>query len=72
MDGGPDSPYYEWIASTCRSVLPGLVGMGVATADEVAIDSLAERLQAEVVAAGGVLCTMPFIGAWAQLPSDAT
>jgi SAM-dependent methyltransferase len=68
IDGGPDSPYYEWIASTCRSVLPGLVGMGVATADEVAIDTLAERLRAEVVSGGGVLCTMPFIGAWTQLP----
>jgi hypothetical protein len=71
MDGGPDSPYCEWFASTCRSVLPGLVGMGVATADEVGIDTLAERLRAEVVAGGGVLVTMPFIGAWAQVPGGA-
>jgi SAM-dependent methyltransferase len=72
IDGGPGSPYYDWIASTCRSILPGLVGMGVATAEEVGVDTLAARLRAEVVAGGGVLMTMPFIGAWTRTPDGAT
>jgi hypothetical protein len=66
MDGGPDSPYYDWIASTCRSILPALVATGVATAEEVDIATLAERLRAEVVGGGGVLLTMPLIGAWTR------
>jgi hypothetical protein len=70
MDGGPMSPYYDWIAATCRSILPGLVGMGVATAEEVGIDTLADRLRAEIVGGGGVLLTMPLIGAWTRT-SDA-
>jgi SAM-dependent methyltransferase len=72
MDGGPESPHYDWIASTCRSILPGLVAMGVATAEEVGIDTLAERLRAEVVAGGGVLLTMPLIGVWTRTPGGAT
>jgi hypothetical protein len=68
MDGGPQSPFYDWIAATCRSILPGLAAFGVATPETVAVETLEGRLRAEVVAGGGVLLSPPLIGAWTRLP----
>jgi hypothetical protein len=42
---GPDSPLYGWLACTLRSVLPQLEKIGVATAAEVNIDTLEDRLR---------------------------
>jgi len=66
LDGGADSAYYEWIAATTRSALPALERLGVATAEEVGIDTLANRLQAEAVISSGVLLVMYLIGAWSR------
>jgi hypothetical protein len=41
--------------------------VGVATAAEVEIDTLAERLCQEVVANNATLVAPPYIGAWARL-----
>lgn len=68
MDGGPQSPFYDWIASTTRSIVPSLAAFGVATPEAVAIETLEDRLRTEVVAGGGVLLSPPMIGAWARLP----
>jgi ubiquinone/menaquinone biosynthesis C-methylase UbiE len=68
MDGGPQSPFYYWIAATCRSILPGLATFEVATAETVSVETLEDRLRAEVVAGGGVLLSPPLIGAWTRLP----
>ncbi len=68
MDGGPQSPLYDWLASTCRSILPGLAAFGVASPETVGIETLEDRLRAEVVTGGGVLLSPPLIGAWTRLP----
>lgn len=68
MDGGPQSPFYDWIAATTRSIVPALAAFGVATPETVAIQSLEDRLRTEVVAGGGVLLSPPMIGAWTRLP----
>lgn len=69
MDGGAESPFYDWIATTCRSILPSLTTFGVATADTVGIETLEDRLRQEVVAGGGVLLSPPMVGAWTRLPA---
>lgn len=66
LEGGPDSPYYHYVAESVRSMLPeaarlGLPGFG---ADDV--DGLEERLRGEVVAGGGVLVVWPVVCAWAR------
>ena len=66
---GADSPLYEWIAGTVRSVLPFLERSGQATAAEVDIDTLADRMRAEVAAARGLAFMPPFVGAWARKPA---
>jgi ubiquinone/menaquinone biosynthesis C-methylase UbiE len=54
MDGGADSPFYEWFAESFRSILPRAEALGLVRSDEAAgIDSLAERLREERVSRGG-------------------
>jgi hypothetical protein len=52
LDGGANSPYYEWIAESLRSILPRAEALGVLRAADVEIDTLAERLRKEAVANG--------------------
>jgi ubiquinone/menaquinone biosynthesis C-methylase UbiE len=49
VDGGPDSPYYEWYAESLRTILPRAVSLGLATEEEVDIDTFEQRLREEAV-----------------------
>jgi ubiquinone/menaquinone biosynthesis C-methylase UbiE len=67
MDGGADSPFYEWIAESLRSILPRAEGLGLVRSDEVvAIDSLAERLRQEAIAGAGCAPGPAMIGCFAR------
>jgi ubiquinone/menaquinone biosynthesis C-methylase UbiE len=66
VEGSPKSEIYEWMAQTIRSLLPIIEKTGVATKDEVDIDTLADRLRAAVTDAGGVAHSPIFVGAWAR------
>jgi SAM-dependent methyltransferase len=68
VGGGPDSFIYTWAAESLRSMLPLTVKLGVATAEEIDIDTLADRLRAETVAADGVVKSPDLVGAWARVP----
>lgn len=63
---GPDSPGYAYMAQTTRTLLPLMQRTGVATADEVDVDTLADRLRAEVVAKDAAVVPPPLIGAWTR------
>ncbi len=68
--GGPETWIgYQFIANAFRSILPLLEAFGIATAEEVDLDTLAQRLRAEVVASKRPLILPPHITAWAQLPT---
>ena len=64
---GDDPGGYTWAADSLRSMLPLTLKLGVATAEEVDIDTLAERLRVETVAHGGVVKTPDLVGAWTRL-----
>ena len=64
IGGGAEMPGYEYTAQTVRSLLPMIERLGVATAQEVDIETLADRLRDEVVAGGGVMISPAMIGAW--------
>ena len=68
MDGGPHSPMYEWLAETVRSLLPKMEALGVTTAAEVDIDTLAGRMRAEAVEHRGVVMSPMMVGAFARKP----
>ncbi len=68
--GGPASwAGYQFIANSFRSLIPLLEAYGIATAEEVDLDTLAERLRAEVVASKRPLILPPHVTAWVQLPA---
>ena len=68
--GGPETWIgYQFIAAAFRSIIPLLERFEIATAEEVDLDTLAQRLRAEVVASKRPLILPPHITAWAQLPT---
>lgn len=66
IGAGPDYQGYRTIAEVVRTLMPVIERTGIATAAEVDIDTLEERMRSEVVSAGAVLVAPPFVGAWAQ------
>jgi len=66
VGGGPDWPGYDYAAESVRSMLPLIVKLGIATEEEVEIDTLARRLRAETVAADGVVKAPDLLDAWAR------
>jgi ubiquinone/menaquinone biosynthesis C-methylase UbiE len=67
MDGGADSPFYEWVAESFRSILPRAAALGLVGADEVAgIDSLATRLKDETISHGGCVPGPAMVGCFAR------
>jgi len=67
IGGGADWPGFAYLASTVRSLLPFLEQFGVVSAAEVDVDTLEERLRAEVVALDGIQLLPPLIGAWTRV-----
>jgi CheY-like chemotaxis protein len=57
---------YSYGANTVRSLLPMMEKLGVATADEVGIDTLADRLRDEVVSHNAVIATISLISGWTR------
>src|SRR5262245_36049348 len=68
--GGPDSHLYRWVANTLTSVIPRLEQMGLALPEGVAAETLAKRLEDEVVAAGSQILGPIQFGAWTRKSSD--
>lgn len=66
IGGGPSWPGYAFVADTLRSLLPFLEQIGAVTPEEADVDTLADRLRAEVVACGGVQILPTVIGAWSR------
>lgn len=66
IGGGPDCPVYELVADVTRSLLPVMEKLKIATATEVDVASLAQRLRDEVVAAKGVVLSPGLIGSWSR------
>jgi SAM-dependent methyltransferase len=63
--GGPDRPGYEYMARLIRTILPQITKLGVATEEDIGIDTLADRLHAEI-GDDGAAVTRGFITAWAR------
>ena len=67
--GGPeDWAGYSFIANSFRSLVPLLEQFGMATADQVDVDTLAERVRQEVVTSKRPLRLPPHVTAWTRLP----
>ena len=61
---------YQFMADAFTSLLPLIEAYGIATAEQVDLDTLAERLRAEVVASKRPLLLPPHVTAWVHLSTD--
>jgi ubiquinone/menaquinone biosynthesis C-methylase UbiE len=62
--GGPDWVVYEMVADVARTLLPMMEKFGIATAQEMEIDTLADRLRKACLAEGSATFAPALIGAW--------
>jgi ubiquinone/menaquinone biosynthesis C-methylase UbiE len=68
VGGGAGSYLYSWLAESLRTLLPILERAGLTTADELQVDTLAARLEAEAVGLGCQVMAAIQFGAWATRP----
>jgi len=64
---GPTSPEYDYPVDLLRSLLPFIERVGIATAAEVGIDTLAARLRDDAVANERVTFLPRVVGAWTKI-----
>jgi len=69
VGGGPDFDGYGWVAGVARGVAPLMAKFGVADAGALEPETLADRIRDDAVAAGAVVWTPPFVGAYARTPA---
>jgi ubiquinone/menaquinone biosynthesis C-methylase UbiE len=68
LGGGLGFEGYQHVADSVRSTLAMIEKFGVTTADEVEIDTLADRLRDEVIGRGGCMTLPALVGSWARKP----
>jgi ubiquinone/menaquinone biosynthesis C-methylase UbiE len=67
IGAGPQWTGYEVLAGVVRDLLPLLQKFGIATPEEIRIETLATRLREEVVSAGGVARLPALVSAWTRI-----
>jgi SAM-dependent methyltransferase len=70
VGGGPESPAYDLVTEVIQSLLPVMEKLKIATAAEVGLATLAQRMRDEVVALQGVVLSPALIGAWSRKPAS--
>jgi hypothetical protein len=68
VSGQEGSSVYKLLAEAVRTFVPTLEKLNIASAAEVQIDSLADRMRNEVVARRGVAMSYGLVGAWTKKP----
>jgi SAM-dependent methyltransferase len=67
VGAGPGHPAFRVFAEVLRSMLPLVERFGLGTAREIDIETLADRVEAEVVGVNGVVVSPALVGAWTRL-----
>jgi SAM-dependent methyltransferase len=70
IGGGPEFGGYGWLAGVTRSLAPLMGRFGIATASDLGIDTLADRLLEDTVRRQSLVWSPAFIGAFARKPSE--
>lgn len=71
VGGEPGSRLYPWVTETLRSLLPRIEQFGLASADELQLDTLVARMEAEAAnLKAQLICPLQF-GAWARNVHDS-
>jgi SAM-dependent methyltransferase len=72
VERGPDAMAYDQIMQITRTLLPLMERTGVATAEVIGIDTLADRLREEASARRATLVAPSLIAAWTRKSSSQT
>ncbi|HEY7224021.1 MAG TPA: class I SAM-dependent methyltransferase [Micromonosporaceae bacterium] len=64
--GGSQAPTWAW-ANVIAAAVPLMERLGVATRDEVGVETLSDRLLSETMASGSCVYGPPMTGAWVRL-----
>jgi ubiquinone/menaquinone biosynthesis C-methylase UbiE len=67
MTGGPTAPVW-FLANIARALLPTMTQLGVADAADVDIDTLEQRLLADLTAHEAAMIVPPLTAAWVRVP----
>ena len=67
---GPTLAHLDWFVELLRTLLPIVVGQGIATEEEIDIDTLEERLHAEATALDAMVFQPRFVGVWARSEAE--
>jgi SAM-dependent methyltransferase len=70
VGAGPDWGWYDVTAETIRSLLPVLIKYGIATAEEIGINTLAERCREAMVSKRSVAIGPSYISAWTHIQAE--
>ncbi len=68
MDGGPDSPFYEWIVESFRSIAERAAAAGFVKATEFEVDALEQQLRQEAVSRNASIPGPTMVGCFARKP----
>ncbi len=66
---GPDWAGYQYLQQGFASLLPLIESFGIATAADVGVETLAERLRREAATSGRLIVLPPHVTAYARLPA---
>ena len=66
VDRGPENQIAVQLSDVIRTLLPAMERTGVATAEEIGIDTLVTRLRDEAVSLDATVTSPPLIGAWVR------
>jgi len=67
ISASPEWEGYEVFAGSIRDVLPVIQRFGIATAEDIEVETLAARLREEVASAGGVARLPALVSAWTRV-----
>jgi SAM-dependent methyltransferase len=68
VGGGPDFGGYAWLAGVAGSLAPLMAKFAIADVDQLGLETLTDRIRDDAVAAGAVVWTPSFVGAYARRP----
>lgn len=70
VEGGPESALYVVLEQMVRKLLPAMQRLGVTSAEQIGIDTLASRLREEAHVQDAVFMLPPLAGAWGRKKAD--
>ena len=71
MDGAPASVMARKLHRLVATVLPEMERLGIATAAEVDLDTLVERMEKEALGASSVFVSHHDVGAWVRVEGSS-